>query len=148
MSAVEQPVKRHHILLAEDNEDDYILTRDAFQEAGLPVDLEWVQDGEALMNRLKTVTPELILLDLNMPKKNGRESLKEIRADARLRRIPVIIFSTSGAPSDVQATFELGASAYVQKPIGFDQFIRAMKALYEFWFGVAKIPSVGGPHGS
>ena len=140
MASVDKPQPVHKILMAEDNEDDYILMRDAFAEAALPVDLSWVKDGEELMTRLKTFSPDLILLDLNMPKKNGREALKEIKADSHLKRFPVVIFSTSGSEKDVKATYDLGANAYMQKPVGFEKYVDLAKALHGFWFGVSKIP--------
>ena len=146
MIFMEKPGKNRRVLIAEDNEDDYVLTRDAFIEAGLPVELLWVKDGEELMDFLKSVAPELILLDLNMPKKNGKEALKEIKADKRLRRMPVVAFSTSGSENDVQSTFDLGINSYIQKPVGFDQYVRVLKVLYDYWFDVSKIPSGVVPH--
>ena len=137
---VEKLTKNHQIVIAEDNEDDYLLTRDAIQEAGLPVDLAWVKDGEELMNYLRRNPAELILLDLNMPKKSGKEALREIKASALLRRIPIIAFTTSNSEADIEATFDLGINSYVQKPIGFDNFVRTMKVLYEYWFTVSKRP--------
>ena len=141
MDFVEKTAKKRRILIAEDNEDDYVLARDAFAESGLPVELLWVKDGEELMTFLKVDTPELILLDLNMPRKNGKEALKEIKSDARLRRIPVVIFSTSGTASDVQSAFDLGINSYIQKPLGFEQYRRVLKILYDYWFDVSKIPA-------
>ena len=138
---VEKPKKNHQILIAEDNEDDYILTRDAMQEAKLPVDLAWVKDGEELMNYLRRQSPELILLDLNMPKKSGKEALREIKASPLLRRIPIVAFSTSGSEMDVHSTFDLGINSYIQKPVGFDRFVSTMKTLYDYWFTVSKLPS-------
>ena len=137
---VEKPKKNHQILLAEDNEDDYLLTRDAMQEAELPVDLVWVKDGEELMNYLRRQSTELILLDLNMPKKGGKEALREIKASPLLRRIPVVAFTTSGSEEDIEATFDLGINSYIQKPVGFDNFVRTMKTLYDYWFTVSKRP--------
>lgn len=137
---VEKTQKNHQIVIAEDNEDDYLLTRDAMQEAKLPVDLAWVKDGEELLNYLRRQPAELILLDLNMPKKSGKEALKEIKASTLLRRIPVIAFTTSGSETDIEATFDLGVNSYIQKPIGFDRFVSTMKILYEYWFTVSKRP--------
>ena len=141
MIFMDKPGKNRRVLIAEDNEDDYVLTRDAFIETGLPVELLWVKDGEELMDFLKNDAPDLILLDLNMPKKNGKEALKEIKSDRRLRRIPVVAFSTSGSESDVQSTFDLGINSYIQKPVGFDQYVRVLRALYDYWFDVSKISS-------
>ena len=140
--------KNNKILVAEDSDDDFLLIRDAFEENGVPVDLAWVKDGEELMDYLyrrgpyqkpgSTTVPDIILLDLNMPKKNGFEALKEIKADAQLRRIPVIVLSTSGSDSDIHKAYELGINAYIRKPIGFVLFAEAMKTLYDFWFGISK----------
>ncbi len=137
---VDKPQRNHQIVIAEDNEDDYLLTRDAMQEAGLPVDLAWVKDGEELLAYLRRQPAELILLDLNMPRKSGKEALKEIKASTLLRRIPVVAFTTSGSEIDIESTFDLGINSYIQKPIGFDNFVRAMKILYEYWFTVSKRP--------
>lgn len=108
---VEKPQRIHQIVIAEDNEDDYLLTRDAIQEAGLPMELAWVKDGEELMSYLRRQPAELILLDLNMPKKSGKEALKEIKASPLLRRIPVVAFTTSGSEMDIEATFDLGINS-------------------------------------
>ena len=146
MGFVEKPGKSRRVLIAEDNEDDYLLTRDAFLEAGLPVELLWVKDGEELMDFLKRDIPELILLDLNMPKKNGKEALAEIKSNKRLKRVPVVAFSTSGSDHDVQSTFDLGINSYIQKPVGFDRYVRVLTSLYQYWFETSRIPS-GQPTG-
>ena len=147
MDSVEKPGKNRRILMAEDNEEHYLLTREVIQEAGLPIELLWVKDGEELMAFLRqNLSPELILLDLNMPKKSGKEALAEIRAEARFRRIPVVIFSTSGSDEDVQSTYDLGANSYIQKPVGFDPYVRVMRSLYEYWFDVSKIPAGVAPY--
>lgn len=126
-------------MIAEDNEDDYLLMRDAFQENELHADLEWVKDGEELMTRLRSAPyPELILLDLKMPRKNGLEALSEIKADAKLRLIPVVILSTSNSETDIKKCYELGANSYVQKPVGFVLFAEAVQTIYDFWFSISK----------
>jgi len=140
--------KNSKILVAEDSDDDFLLIRDAFEENAVPVDLAWVKDGEELLDYLyrrgpyqkpgSATVPELILLDLNMPKKNGFEALKEIKADAQLRRIPIIVLSTSGSDEDIHKAYELGINAYVRKPIGFVLFAEAMKTIYDFWFGISR----------
>ncbi len=138
---MDKPKKNHQILLAEDHEDDYLLTRDAIQEAQLPVDLAWVKDGEELMDYLKQHSPELILLDLNMPKKTGKEALIEIKTSELLRRIPIIALTTSGSEADIEACFDLGINSYIQKPVGFNQFVNMIKILYDFWFVISKLPA-------
>lgn len=140
--------KNSRILVAEDNSDDFLLIRDAIDENALPVDLAWVKDGEELMDYLHhrgayekpgtAVDPELILLDLNMPRKNGFEALKEIKEDKKLRWIPIVVLSTSGSETDIHKAYELGINAYIRKPIGFVLFAETMKTVYDFWFGIAK----------
>ena len=144
---VDKP-KNHRILLAEDNEDDYLLIRDAFEETGLPVEIRWVRDGEELLDYLlrrddyakpgSAPIPGLILLDMKMPRKNGLEALKDIKAHPRLRLIPVVALSTSSAEEDIRAAYDLGINAYVKKPVGFVLFLEAMEAVYNFWFKLAK----------
>ena len=132
----------HKILVAEDSDDDFLLIQDAFTENGLPVELIWVRDGEELMDHLsRKSAPELILLDLKMPKKNGLEALKEIKADPALRRIPVIAFSTSASEEDVRAAYDLGVNAYVKKPVGFVLFTEAVQKIYDFWIGLSRRPA-------
>jgi CheY-like chemotaxis protein len=138
----------HKILVAEDSEDDFLLIRDAFAENDLPVELLRVNDGEELLDYLfrrgpfasagSAPAPELILLDLKMPRKNGLEALKEIKADPVLKRIPVIAFSTSGAEQDIRQAYDLGINAYVKKPVGFVLFSEAAKAIFEFWLRLAR----------
>ncbi len=140
MTLMERPNKNHQILVAEDSEDDYLLIHDVIQKARLPVDLTWVKDGEELMIYLQNHLPELILLDLNMPKKDGKQALREIKASSLLRRIPVIAFTGSDSREDIQDTFDLGVNSYIQKPVGFDRFVSTIKTLYEYWFVVSKLP--------
>ncbi len=130
---------KHTILVAEDNEDDYLLMRDAIEENELHAELEWVKDGVELMTRLQAAPyPELIILDLKMPRKNGIEALQEIKADPKLKLIPIIIFSTSNSETDIKACYELGANSYIQKPTGFVLFAETMQTIYDYWFGLNK----------
>ncbi len=130
---------KHKILVAEDNEDDYLLMRDAVEENQLHAELEWVKDGVELMARLQSGPyPELIILDLKMPRKNGAEALQEIKTHPKLKLIPVIIFSTSNSETDIQKCYELGANTYIQKPVGFVLFAETMQTVYDYWFGLAK----------
>ena len=130
---------KHTILVAEDNEDDYLLMRDAVEENRLHAELEWVKDGVELMTRLQGAPyPELIILDLKMPRKNGIEALQEIKADAKLKLIPIIVFSTSNAESDIKICYDLGANSYIQKPVGFVLFAETMQTVYNYWFGLTK----------
>ncbi len=141
------------ILIAEDDEDDYLLIMEALKEAGVESQIKWVKDGEELMDYLNSITgssaggdenppkPRLILLDLNMPRKDGREVLEEIKEDAGLRQIPVIVLTTSKADVDVLHTYDLGVNSYIQKPVRFSDFVDVIKVLSHYWFNVVKLPA-------
>ncbi|HEY9732188.1 MAG TPA: response regulator [Drouetiella sp.] len=139
--------KAIRILMAEDSPTDAELARQAFKNGKLLNELAIVEDGvEALAyvrkeGKYKDVsTPDVILLDLNMPKKDGREVLAELKADVRLRRIPVVILTTSEDEEDVLKSYELQASCYVTKPIDFDKFLEVAKRIKEFFFNVVTLP--------
>ena len=142
------------LLMADDDEDDRLLTRDALKEAKLANDFRFVEDGEELLDYLHqrgkyedpalSPRPGLILLDLNMPKKDGREALKEIKADPELRQIPVVILTTSQAEEDVLRTYDLGASSFIIKPVTFEGLVEAMKALARYWFEIVVLPPESG----
>jgi CheY-like chemotaxis protein len=138
------------ILMADDDPDDRMLTEDALKEAHLANDIHFVEDGEALMDYLyhrkayadpaSSPRPSIILLDLNMPKKDGREALKEIKNDPELRRIPVIIMTTSKAEQDIVRSYDLGANSYLTKPITFDELVVVMRDLGKYWFNIIELP--------
>jgi CheY-like chemotaxis protein len=138
------------ILMAEDDEDDRLLTRDALMECRLANDLHFVGDGEELLDYLchrgKYTNPEdapvpgLILLDLNMPRKDGREALKEIKAIPELRHIPVVVLTTSKAEEDIFRSYDLGANSYISKPVTFESLVEVMKALGRYWFEIVELP--------
>ncbi|MBI4389254.1 MAG: response regulator [Nitrospinae bacterium] len=138
------------ILIAEDDEDDYLLTMEALKEAGVNNQVHWVKDGEELMGYLdrnnlhdngeSAGKTGMILLDLNMPKKDGREALKEIKANPILRRIPVIILTTSKADSDISHSYDLGVNSFIQKPVRFFEFVKVIKVLSQYWFDIVKLP--------
>ncbi|MBI4383270.1 MAG: response regulator [Nitrospinae bacterium] len=134
------------ILIAEDDEDDYLLTMEALKEAGVNNHVHWVKDGEELMNYLGHDNGDsigktgIILLDLNMPKKDGREALKEIKANPVLRRIPIIILTTSKAESDISHSYDLGVNSFIQKPVRFFEFVKVIKVLSQYWFDIVKLP--------
>lgn len=138
------------ILMAEDDADDRLLVKDALAECGLAENLRFVEDGEDLMDYLlcrgKHAAPDaapkpgLILLDLNMPRKDGREVLREVRAHPELRRIPVIAFTTSKADSDISALYDLGANSFICKPVAFEALVNVMKTLSRYWFGIVELP--------
>ncbi|MEQ8464414.1 response regulator [Coleofasciculus sp. E1-EBD-02] len=136
------------ILLVEDSPSDADLTVDAFSDARVLNNLHWVEDGVEALTFLRrqgqysdVPRPDLILLDLNMPKKDGREVLAEIKADSQLKRIPVIILTTSAAERDVLKTYELNGNCYVTKPIDVEQFMSVVKIIEAFWLAVVQLPS-------
>ena len=136
-----------NILLVEDNEDDVLLMKLAFKRARLLINLSHVQDGEECMAFLRkqkryadAPTPDLILLDLNMPRKDGREVLAEVSADESLRHLPVVILTTSSEEQEILKMYRLRASSYIVKPVDFDQFMRVIRSLHEYWFTVVVLP--------
>jgi CheY-like chemotaxis protein len=138
-----------HILLAEDDPDDRMLTRRALVESRMETTFAAVKNGEELMQYLRqegayaegeASRPDLILLDLNMPRKDGREALREIKSDAELRRIPVVVLTTSEAEQDILQSYDLGVNAFMTKPVTFDALAEAMQSLGEFWFDLVKLP--------
>ena len=142
------------ILMADDDEDDRLLTRDALSGTGrLRIDLRFAVDGEDLLDYLcqrgryaapgTAPRPGLILLDLNMPKKDGREALAEIKADASLRRTPVVVLTTSRAEEDIVRSYDLGVSSFITKPVTFDGLVAVMHTLGEYWLDVVELPLDG-----
>lgn len=134
------------ISIADDDEDDVQLTKTCFTETKLAVDVNDFEDGQYLMEHLKGIKnsqsnalPQLILLDLNMPRKNGLEALKELKEDSTLCRIPVVIFSTSKAPRDIEKAYELGASCFVSKPNSLEEWCDKMGKLGKFWIECVKV---------
>ena len=138
------------ILMADDDEDDCMLAREALAESRLANELHIVNDGEELMDYLyhrgmythksSAPRPHLILLDLNMPKKDGREALREIKADPHLRQIPVVILTTSKAEEDVYSSYNLGANSFIIKPVTFASLVEVMKTLGKYWFNIVELP--------
>jgi chemotaxis family two-component system response regulator Rcp1 len=135
------------ILLVEDNPGDVRLTMEALKEDKVHNSLHVVTDGVEAMAFLRkeekyanAPRPDLILLDLNLPKKDGREVLAEIKADGDLRRIPVVILTTSQAEEDIVKTYDLYANCYITKPVDLDQFIRVVKYIEDFWLTIVKLP--------
>ena len=135
------------VLLVEDDPGDVELTREAMEVAKLAVNLRVVKDGEEAMLYLRkvgsyarAVRPDLVLLDLNMPRKDGREVLRDIREDPELTSLPVIVLTTSDSEEDVLSTYDIGANCYVTKPVGLDQFVKAVQSIGNFWFGLVKLP--------
>ena len=138
------------IVLADDDPDDRKLTEEAFAENRLANQLHCVEDGEELLDYLhrrgkythlrNEPLPGLILLDLNMPRKDGREALKEIKADPGLRRIPIVVLTTSKAEEDILRSYDLGVNSYVTKPVTFKSLVELVKVLGRYWFEVVELP--------
>lgn len=142
--------KTNVILLAEDDADDRLLTQDALAESQLVADLRFVENGTELLDYLflrgkfaepaSAPRPQLILLDLNMPRMDGREVLEKIKADPALRRIPVVVLTTSRADTDIARIYELGANSFISKPVRFEALVNVMKALRLYWFETVELP--------
>jgi chemotaxis family two-component system response regulator Rcp1 len=136
------------LLLVEDDPGDVELTKEGLQEAKMLIDLHVVDDGIKALQYLRkqgpyadVVTPDIILLDLNLPKKDGREVLLDIKSDEVLKSIPVVVLTTSDADKDIAKCYSLGANCYITKPVGFEGFMKMVRAIDGFWFTVVTIPS-------
>lgn len=138
------------ILLADDDEEDRMLASQALEESRVINDLRFVEDGDELLDYLhrrgrykdpeSSPRPGLILLDLNMPRRDGREALREIKADAELRRIPVIVLTTSKAEEDIYRTYDLGANSFITKPVQFEALVQIMKEIGRYWIEIVELP--------
>jgi chemotaxis family two-component system response regulator Rcp1 len=136
------------LLLVEDNPGDVRLTQEAFKESPRKINMSVARDGveaiDFLRRRGKYATaprPDLILLDLNLPRKNGREVLMEIKSDPDLRRIPVVVMTTSKAEQDIQKAYTLNANCYISKPVDFDEFLGVVQSIEDFWLSKASLPA-------
>jgi CheY-like chemotaxis protein len=143
--AAKQPIE---ILLVEDNAGDIRLAVEAFKDAQLPNHVSVVRDGEEALAFLRkqgdysdAPRPEFILLDLNMPKKDGREVLREVKTDAALKTIPIIVLTTSVAPIDIVQSYDLQANGYIEKPADYDEFLELIRQLDTLWFSVVQLPT-------
>ena len=138
------------ILMADDDPDDRQLTKEAFEEAKLANDLRFVEDGVELLDYLNrrgkyadpatSPRPGIILLDLNMPRKDGREALREIKSDPALRHIPIVVLTTSKAEEDIYRTYDLGVNSFITKPVTFDGLVNVMRTLGTYWFEIVELP--------
>jgi CheY-like chemotaxis protein len=148
------PLRPHVILLADDDPDDIEMTRRALAKNDLGAEVYTVGDGEALLDFLnhraayappaRTPTPSLILLDLNMPKMDGREALAEIKSDPKLHGIPVVVMTTSTADQDIARAYELGCNSFISKPITLAELVDITKVLGQYWFEMVKLPKSSG----
>lgn len=146
-----EPRRSITILYADDDADDQLLVQEALEESRVKNDLRFVCDGEELMDYLhrrgqyvdpaSSPRPGLILLDLNMPRKNGREALAEIKQDPDLRRIPIIVLTTSKAEEDIYRSYDLGVNSFISKPVTFKGMIEVMRALGKYWFEIVELPN-------
>ncbi len=145
-----KPHKPITILLADDDPEDRMLAHDALQESRVANRLDMVVDGEDLMDYLYrrgayeslkgTPLPGLILLDLNMPRKDGREALREIKSDPNLRRIPVVVLTTSRAEEDIFRTYDLGVNSFITKPVTFEQLVEVVRTVGRYWVEFVELP--------
>jgi len=139
------------ILLAEDDADDRLLVKEALAEGRVVNELRCVEDGEELIDYLRrqgryadpeeSPRPGLVLLDLNMPRKDGREALREIKGDPDLKRIPIVVMTTSKAEEDIFRSYNLGANSYITKPVTFERLVELMKVLGRYWIEFVELPS-------
>lgn len=139
------------ILMADDDEDDRMMAEEAIKESRVENEIHFVKDGEELMDYLyhrgvytgrdDIQRPGLILLDLNMPRKDGREALKEIKEDPELRQIPIVVLTTSKAEEDIYRTYQLGVNSFITKPFSFQGLVEVMQGLSQYWFRIVKLPN-------
>ena len=146
-NTLETPARSIDILLVEDNPGDVRLTRELLKESKIGNNLTVVDNGEDALAYLRrgpkypnATSPDLILLDLNLPKKNGHEVLESVKNDPVLRRIPVVILTSSKAEEDIVKTYDLHANCYIAKPVGLDQFAAMVKSIDDFWLAIVKFP--------
>ncbi|MCL6590060.1 MAG: response regulator [Firmicutes bacterium] len=142
------------IIIADDDPDDRMMIKEAFEEKRLVNPLQFVEDGQELMdylrnqgkyaNRNSNFQPGLILLDLNMPRKDGREALREIKADPNLCRIPVVVLTTSKTEEDIFRTYDLGVNSFISKPVTFDALVEVMQTVTKYWLEIVELPINGG----
>jgi len=146
MTAQKRPIR---LLMAEDDPEDQMLVRKAFRQARLANELTIVNDGEDLLDYLYrrgkypgAERPDLILLDLNMPRKDGREALEEIKRDPALKTIPVVVLTTSSVDEDVVRSYTLGVNSYIEKPVTFPKLVDTIEALGHYWFEIVRLPEL------
>ena len=144
--------KSINLLIADDDPDDRMMTQAALEESYLLNSLYFVENGQELMDFLKrrgkytdpatSPRPDLVLLDLNMPRKDGREALMEIKADPELRSIPIIVLTTSKSEQDILKSYDLGVNCFISKPVLFEELIEVVRSIGQYWFDIVKLPNV------
>jgi CheY-like chemotaxis protein len=150
MMPTESISKTKIILMAEDDVDDRLLAKDALAESGLDSELRFVDNGEELLDYLhrrgkfdaQALPPGLILLDLNMPVKDGREVLREIKSNPALRQIPVVVLTTSHADTDIELIYHLGANSFITKPVRYELLVDVMRILSQYWLKTVELPAL------
>ena len=145
-------IKSINLLVADDDPDDRMMTQAALEESYLLNNLYFVENGQELMDFLKrrgkytdpatSPRPDLILLDLNMPRKDGREALMEIKADPDLRAVPIIVLTTSKSEEDILKSYDLGVNCFISKPVLFEELINVVRSIGQYWFDIVKLPGV------
>jgi CheY-like chemotaxis protein len=131
-----------HVLIVDDDDEDVFFAKKALGRSQFPSTIDSAANGVEMMDYLhKNPLPDLILLDLNMPMKNGKEALVDLRADEELRHIPVVLFTTSGAEQDILTCYRLGANSYIRKPVSFDAMVETMSVLKEYWAQFVALPT-------
>ena len=148
MSRPDGATRPLRLLLVEDSPGDARLVREALRDGAVPTQVTVVTDGEDALNVLhrrgahaQALRPDLVILDLNLPKTSGREVLADVKADPTLRSLPIVVLSTSSSEDDIQAVYGLHANCYVRKPVELDEFLRAVKGIAAFWLTVARLPA-------
>lgn len=140
--------KKSFVLIAEDDPDDRYLLESALKDSNIFEGFKFIENGVLIMEHLNTLKlqkennplPDLILLDLNMPKKDGREVLKEIKSDTILRQIPVVVFTTTKNENEISRCYEMGANSYIVKPVSYHELIKVLKAIWEYWTEISTPP--------
>jgi CheY-like chemotaxis protein len=146
---MQKKIRAVNILLVEDNPGDIRLTQEAFKECKMNIDLNYVTDGVEAIRYLKQLPPyenmplpDLILLDLNLPKRDGREVLEEVKSDNFLKRIPIVVLTTSNAEQDIIKSYNLHVNCYINKPVDFDHFFDIIQKIEDFWLTIAVLPTM------
>lgn len=149
--ATEFYVKPIEILLVEDNPGDAELVLDFLEQSKVKNTIQWVKNGDEAMGLLHNLgeysgkpMPDLILLDLNLPGRDGREVLAEVKADARLKHIPVVVLTSSKAEADIAGSYNLNANAFITKPVNLEQFVKVVRSIDDFWLSVVRLPTSDG----